>query len=72
MQEEERELRDNYCPEVSEVKTEGIEIDKVTYEMLKSIGMEKIPGINYRRPNDNRNQRNNRRQFRGKPKPRRQ
>ncbi|KAA6390613.1 MAG: putative 40S ribosomal protein S17-A [Streblomastix strix] len=45
MQEEERERRDNYCPDVSEVKTEGIEVDKATMFMLRSIGMEKIPGV---------------------------
>jgi small subunit ribosomal protein S17e len=45
IQEEERERRDNYCPEVSEVRTEGIDVDKTTLEMLKSIGMDKIPGL---------------------------
>ncbi|KAH7827170.1 putative 40S ribosomal protein S17-1 [Monocercomonoides exilis] len=45
MQEEEREKRDNYCPEVSEVKTEGIEVDKTTMNMLHQIGMGRIPGV---------------------------
>ena len=52
MQEEEREKRDNYCPEESEVKTEDINIDAVTSEMLKSIGLESLPGVVYRRPGD--------------------
>ena len=52
MQEEEREKRDNYCPEVSEVKTDDIVIDTVTSEMLKSIGMESLPGVVYRRPGE--------------------
>ena len=48
MQEEERERRDNYCPAVSEVRTEGIVVDNVTSEMLKSIGMANLPGVVYR------------------------
>ena len=77
MQEEERELRDNYCPEVSEVKESGIEIDKVTSEMLKSIGMEKLPGVFYRRSGrqnarSNLRGRNNNRPQRNAQRPRRQ
>jgi small subunit ribosomal protein S17e len=52
MQEEERERRDNYCPDVSEVKTSGVEIDKTTMEMLKSIGLENLPGIVYNAPQE--------------------
>jgi hypothetical protein len=50
MQEEEREKRDNYCPEVSEVKTSDIEIDKTTYEMLESLGLENLSGVIYHPP----------------------
>ena len=39
LQEEERERRDNYVPEKSEVDTEKITADPVTLKMLESIGL---------------------------------
>ncbi|KAK2961252.1 putative 40S ribosomal protein S17-B [Blattamonas nauphoetae] len=68
IQEEERERRDNYCPEVSEVREDGIEIDKTTMEMLRAIGMAKIPGVSYRPPEGERRQRpgNKKRPTRGR------
>ena len=39
-QEEERERRDNYVPEVSEIKTEHIQIDAMTFDMLKNLKFE--------------------------------
>eukprot|EP00178_Gracilaria_changii_P012001 TRINITY_DN3391_c0_g1_i1.p1 TRINITY_DN3391_c0_g1~~TRINITY_DN3391_c0_g1_i1.p1 ORF type:complete len:133 (-),score=22.20 TRINITY_DN3391_c0_g1_i1:91-489(-) len=45
LQEEERERKDNYVPEVSAVKTAGIPIDEDTRAMLKALGMESLPGL---------------------------
>jgi len=45
LQEEERERRMDYAPEVSAVQTDSIEVDKETFEMLKSINMSGLPGI---------------------------
>ncbi|KAH3766636.1 ribosomal protein S17e [Pelomyxa schiedti] len=42
LQEEERERRDNYVPEKSEVNTEKIRVDKDTKAMLAAIGMGSI------------------------------
>jgi len=42
LQEEERERRDNYVPEVSALQPEGdIVVDPVTLDLLKSIGYDK-------------------------------
>lgn len=38
MQEEERERRDNYVPDVSEIAVEKIRVDADTQEMLQMIG----------------------------------
>ena len=45
LQEEERERRMDFVPEVSAVSTENIEVDKDTLEMLKSINMAGLPGV---------------------------
>ncbi|KAJ4457465.1 putative 40S ribosomal protein S17-B [Paratrimastix pyriformis] len=45
LQEEERERRDNYCPEVSDINTSKIVIDSTTKDMLKQLGMETLPGL---------------------------
>jgi len=46
LQEEERERRDNYVPEVSALEQDVIEIDQQTKDMLKMIDMSNISGIN--------------------------
>eukprot|EP00210_Caulerpa_lentillifera_P004742 g4526.t1 len=45
LQEEERERRMDFIPEKSAVDVENIEVDKVTLEMLQSIGMASLPGV---------------------------
>merc|ERR1711862_366029 len=46
LQEEERERRDNYVPDVSELeKNDVIEIDAETKEMLKMMDFQSIPGL---------------------------
>ncbi|PLW12101.1 hypothetical protein PCANC_15296 [Puccinia coronata f. sp. avenae] len=45
LQEEERERKDNYVPEVSALDTTGtaLEVDPETRDMLRALGFEKIP-----------------------------
>lgn len=45
LQEEERERRDNYVPEVSEIDVDVIEVDADTLEMLKELKMDNIPRL---------------------------
>ncbi|KAK6936255.1 Ribosomal protein S17e [Dillenia turbinata] len=45
LQEEERERRMDFVPEVSAIKTEDIEVDKETIDMLASLGMSELPGV---------------------------
>eukprot|EP00744_Colponema_vietnamica_P000242 GILI01000437.1.p2 GENE.GILI01000437.1~~GILI01000437.1.p2 ORF type:complete len:142 (-),score=54.10 GILI01000437.1:71-496(-) len=45
LQEEERERRMDFVPEVSAVNTETIEIDADTKEMLKELGLGSLPGV---------------------------
>merc|ERR1719472_288768 len=45
LQEEERERRLDYVPEVSAINTEKIEVDKATMAMLKSLNMGNLPGV---------------------------
>ena len=45
LQEEERERRMDFVPEVSAIKTEGIEVDRETLDMLSALGMNDIPGL---------------------------
>eukprot|EP01116_Phalansterium_solitarium_P007744 TRINITY_DN2061_c0_g1_i1.p2 TRINITY_DN2061_c0_g1~~TRINITY_DN2061_c0_g1_i1.p2 ORF type:complete len:134 (-),score=48.51 TRINITY_DN2061_c0_g1_i1:132-533(-) len=43
LQEEERERKDNYVPEVSAVDVDVIEVDKETKEMLRAMDMNGLP-----------------------------
>lgn len=45
LQEEERERRDNTVPATSAIDLDVIEVDPDTIEMLKEIGMNKIPRL---------------------------
>jgi len=45
LQEEERERRDNYVPDVSELEKDVIEVDPETKEMLKMMDFQSIPGL---------------------------
>eukprot|EP00698_Gefionella_okellyi_P026060 TRINITY_DN981_c0_g1_i2.p1 TRINITY_DN981_c0_g1~~TRINITY_DN981_c0_g1_i2.p1 ORF type:complete len:166 (+),score=48.23 TRINITY_DN981_c0_g1_i2:60-557(+) len=46
MQEEERERRDNYVPDVSAVQIDSIDIDLDTKNLLKSLNLDKLSGLN--------------------------
>jgi small subunit ribosomal protein S17e len=52
LQEEERERKDNYVPEVSAVDTDLIEIDADTKAMLKNFNMHNISGLQIKDPNN--------------------
>ena len=45
LQEEERERRTVYVPERSEVDVDMIQVDPDTRDMLKELGMDKLPNI---------------------------
>lgn len=45
LQEEERERRMDFVPEVSAIDTEVIEVDNETREMLKELDLAKLPGL---------------------------
>ncbi|KAJ2746397.1 40S ribosomal protein S17.e.B [Coemansia sp. BCRC 34301] len=45
LQEEERERKDNYVPDVSAIDISSIEIDPETESMLKALNFEKLSGV---------------------------
>lgn len=45
LQEEERERRMDFVPEVSAIDTDVIEVDPETREMLKELDLAKLPGL---------------------------
>lgn len=45
LQEEERERRMDFVPEVSAIDTEVIEVDAETREMLNELDLAKLPGL---------------------------
>lgn len=45
LQEEERERKDQYVPEISALAVEEIEVDKDTHAMLKAMNLESMTGI---------------------------
>nr|ABZ04267.1 ribosomal protein rps17 [Lineus viridis] len=50
LQEEERERRDNYVPDVSAIENDIIEVDPDTKEMLKMLDFANIPGLQVTQP----------------------
>ncbi|KAJ3346118.1 40S ribosomal protein S17 [Kappamyces sp. JEL0680] len=45
LQEEERERKDNYVPEVSALAVSTIEVDKDTQDLLKALNFENLEGV---------------------------
>ncbi|CAM6099641.1 unnamed protein product [Calypogeia fissa] len=45
LQEEERERRMDFVPEESAIKTDVIEVDRETIELLQSLNMAQLPGV---------------------------
>nr|GMC84394.1 40S ribosomal protein S17 [Ipomoea batatas] len=45
LQEEERERRMDFVPDESAIKTDRIEVDKETIDLLASLGMSELPGV---------------------------
>ena len=45
LQEEERERRMDFVPDESALNTDHIEVDRDTMDMLRAIGMAKLPGL---------------------------
>ncbi|KAG8374063.1 hypothetical protein BUALT_Bualt11G0091900 [Buddleja alternifolia] len=45
LQEEERERRMDFVPDESAIKTDRIEVDQETIDLLESLGMKELPGV---------------------------
>jgi small subunit ribosomal protein S17e len=45
LQEEERERKDNYVPEVSALAVDVVSVDKDTMDLVKSMGFDQIEGV---------------------------
>ncbi|XP_074269113.1 small ribosomal subunit protein eS17w-like [Silene latifolia] len=45
LQEEERERRMDFVPDVSAIRTDHIEVDRETLDMLAALGMSDLPGL---------------------------
>lgn len=45
LQEEERERRMDFVPDESAIKTDRIEVDQETVDLLEALGMKDLPGI---------------------------
>ncbi|KAG6412156.1 hypothetical protein SASPL_124825 [Salvia splendens] len=45
LQEEERERRMDFVPDESAIKTDRIEVDQETVDLLESLGMKDLPGV---------------------------
>jgi len=50
LQEDERERRDNYVPDISAVQTDNIEVDPDTRNMLRAIDFGNLPGVTTSNP----------------------
>ena len=50
LQEEERERRDNYVPDVSALEMDILEVDAETKDMLKLMEFDKLPGLQLTQP----------------------
>eukprot|EP00127_Corallochytrium_limacisporum_P006277 Clim_evm21s224 gene=Clim_evmTU21s224 len=50
LQEEERERRDNYVPEVSALEQDVIEVDAAVKNLLKDMDMDNLPGVEEKKP----------------------
>ncbi|KAJ1923955.1 40S ribosomal protein S17.e.B [Tieghemiomyces parasiticus] len=51
LQEEERERKDNYVPEVSALDTSSVEVDAETKALLKTLNFDQLPGLTVVNPN---------------------
>ena len=50
LQEEERERRMDFIPDQSAINVDNIEVDKETFEMLRSLNMANLPGVSVAQP----------------------
>ena len=55
LQEEERERKDNYVPEVSALNLDTVKVDKDTLQLMKSMNFENIAGVQLQEEQQNEN-----------------